>query len=252
MKRSPSVELAARTSAIAILGTLCLTGCNNESQGLASRGSGSLTVCPATNVITDPPQFQWTYHAPSDTNPTAYYSGTLEMGAASFLIGGQTLTTRAYRQAGTAPSIPGPTIKMQPGNKYVLRFHNRLPYQPASSAMNVFKDPNVSNVHTHGLHISGESPSDDVSRSFEGGFGGDFVYDIPADHMGGTYWYHAHHHGSTYPPGLRRRLRPDAHRRRQRRHPRERRRHDRAPARDRLSRSRRGRHRRRHVDERHA
>jgi FtsP/CotA-like multicopper oxidase with cupredoxin domain len=33
---------------------------------------------------------------------------------------------------------------------------------------------------------------------FEGGRGGDYVYDIPADHMGGTYWYHAHHHGSTF------------------------------------------------------
>jgi FtsP/CotA-like multicopper oxidase with cupredoxin domain len=33
---------------------------------------------------------------------------------------------------------------------------------------------------------------------FEGGFGGDYVYDIPADHMGGTFWYHAHHHGSTF------------------------------------------------------
>ncbi len=197
-RRSPAVEGAARTGAIAILGTLCLAGCTHESQELESRGSGALTLCPATNVITDPPQFQWTYSPPSATNPKGYYSGTLEMGEASFLIGGQTLTTRAYRQAGTAPSIPGPTLNMKPGNKYVLRFHNRLPYQPASSAMNVFKDPNVSNVHTHGLHISGESPSDDVSRSFEGGFGGDFVYDIPADHMGGTYWYHAHHHGSTY------------------------------------------------------
>jgi FtsP/CotA-like multicopper oxidase with cupredoxin domain len=62
----------------------------------------------------------------------------------------------------------------------------------------VFKDPNVTNLHTHGLHLSGESPGDDVTRFFEGGFGGDFVYDIPADHMGGTFWYHAHHHGSTF------------------------------------------------------
>jgi FtsP/CotA-like multicopper oxidase with cupredoxin domain len=37
-----------------------------------------------------------------------------------------------------------------------------------------------------------------VTRVFEGGFGGDYVYDIAADHMGGTYWYHAHHHGSTF------------------------------------------------------
>ncbi|MGI9517594.1 MAG: multicopper oxidase family protein, partial [Pirellulaceae bacterium] len=101
-------------------------------------------------------------------------------------------------QAGGSYSIPGPTITMAPGNKYVLRFHNTLPYEPLSLEHNVFKDPNVANLHTHGLHISGESPGDDITRSFEGGFGGDFVYDIPADHMGGTYWYHAHHHGSTY------------------------------------------------------
>ena len=40
-------------------------------------------------------------------------------------------------------------------------------------------------------------PSDDVTRYFEGGRGGDYVYDIPADHIGGSYWYHAHHHGAT-------------------------------------------------------
>ncbi|HWO21409.1 MAG TPA: multicopper oxidase family protein [Kofleriaceae bacterium] len=163
-----------------------------------SAGAGGVTVCPTTNVIGEPPQLQWTYHPVSAGNPQPYYSGTLELGQATFTIGGQTLTTRAYRQAGTAYTIPGPTLKMTPGNKYVLRFHNTLPYQPASTAHNVFKDPNVSNLHTHGLHISAESPSDDVMRFFEGGYGGDFVYDIPADHMGGTYWYHAHHHGSTY------------------------------------------------------
>jgi FtsP/CotA-like multicopper oxidase with cupredoxin domain len=163
-----------------------------------STGAGGITVCPSTNVIADPPQLQWTYHPASGGNPQPYYSGTLELGQATFTIGGQTLTTRAYRQAGTAYTIPGPTLHMTPGNKYVLRFRNTLPYQPPSTAHNVFKDPNVSNVHTHGLHISGESPSDDVTRFFEGGFGGDFVYDIPADHMGGTYWYHAHHHGSTF------------------------------------------------------
>jgi FtsP/CotA-like multicopper oxidase with cupredoxin domain len=122
----------------------------------------------------------------------------MEIGEETFTIGGETLTTRAYRQAGGSYTIPGPTMTVVPGNKYVLGFHNTLPYEPLSPRENVFKDPNVSNLHTHGLHISGESPGDDVLRSFEGGYGGDFVYDIPADHMGGTYWYHAHHHGSTF------------------------------------------------------
>jgi FtsP/CotA-like multicopper oxidase with cupredoxin domain len=134
----------------------------------------------------------------SGGNPEAYYSGVLEYGQATFTIGGETLTTRAYRQEGGAYSIPGPTLTMVPGNKYVLRFRNLLPYQAASPEHNVFKDPNVTNLHTHGVHISGESPGDDVTRFVEGGYGADYVYDIPAEHMGGTYWYHAHHHGSTF------------------------------------------------------
>jgi len=155
--------------------------------------------CSGNNFIQDPTQFQWTYHPVTTNNPVAYYSGTLEVGQATFTMNnGQTLTTRAYRQKDGVFSIPGPTIKVQPGNKYILRFNNTLPYQPLSVDENVYKDPNVSNIHTHGLHISGTTPGDDVSRSFEGGRGGDFVWDIPANHMGGTYWYHAHHHGSSF------------------------------------------------------
>ena len=154
--------------------------------------------CPANNVVTDPVLFQWTHHPVSANNPQEYYSGTLEMGEVTLNVAGETLTTRAYRQADGAYSIPGPTIVMAPGNKYILRFENTLPYEAPSPEHNVFKDPNITNVHTHGVHISGESPADDVTRVIEGGYGGDYVYDIPADHMGGTYWYHAHHHGSTY------------------------------------------------------
>ncbi|MDH3403538.1 MAG: MopE-related protein [Acidobacteriota bacterium] len=154
--------------------------------------------CPGSNVIADPPTFQWTFHPVTGNNPEPYYSGTLEYGEATFTIGGETLTTRAYRQAGGQYTIPGPTLVMTPGNKYVVRFHNTLPYEAPDPAHNVFKDPNITNLHTHGLHLSGESPGDDVTRFFEGGFGGDFVYDIQDDHMGGTFWYHAHHHGSTF------------------------------------------------------
>jgi len=152
---------------------------------------------PITNIINDPAIFQWTFHPADVNNPEEYYTGVIEAGEASFTINGETLTTRAYRQEGGTYSIPGPTIHMEPGNKYVLQFKNTLAYEVLSTSVNVFKDPNASNIHTHGLHISGESPGDDVTRTFEGQRGGDFVYDIPADHMGGTYWYHAHHHGST-------------------------------------------------------
>ncbi|MGI9515862.1 MAG: hypothetical protein ACR2NP_02340, partial [Pirellulaceae bacterium] len=94
-------------------------------------------------TIVDPPQFVWTYHPVTPNNPVPYYSGVMEIGEANFIIGGESLTTRAYRQAGGSFSIPGPTMTMVPGNKYVLRFHNTLPYEPLSQAHNVFKDPNA-------------------------------------------------------------------------------------------------------------
>jgi FtsP/CotA-like multicopper oxidase with cupredoxin domain len=146
--------------------------------------------------VSAPPDFEWTVH--SD-----HFSATLVYDEYTHTTpDGRTLTTRAYGQkmadGSVTLSIPGPTMRMTPGNKYVVRYENHLPYQAPSPDHNVLKDANISNLHTHGLHISGESPGDDVTRFFEGGSGGDFVYDIRADHMGGTYWYHAHHHGSTF------------------------------------------------------
>lgn len=150
--------------------------------------------CNGSGGITDPLPFNWI----PVSDPEPHYVGTMEIAEATLVIGGETITTRVYRQEGGCDGIPGPTITMVPGNKYVLKFRNRLPYEPASEEHNVMKDPNVSNLHTHGVHISGKTPGDDVTRSFEGSAGGDFVYDIPDDHMGGTFWYHAHHHGSTF------------------------------------------------------
>ncbi len=154
-------------------------------------GGVQASQCPITNVIEDPVPFQWTYAG-------SYWSGTLEIGKASFVIGGETLTTRAYRQEGGSFTIPGPTMYMTPGETYVLTFKNTLPYAEPSQEHNVLKDPNITNIHTHGLHVSGETPGDDVTRLINGGYCGDYVYDIQADHMGGTLWYHAHHHGSTW------------------------------------------------------
>ena len=151
----------------------------------------SASVCPTSNVIEDPVTFQW-------TDQGTYWSGTLEIGPAMLMVGSDTLTTRAYRQEGGTFSIPGPTINMTPGETYVLTFKNLLPYEIPSTAHNEFKDPNITNIHTHGLHVSPETPADDISRKINGGYCGDYVYEIPSNHMGGTLWYHAHHHGSTY------------------------------------------------------
>jgi FtsP/CotA-like multicopper oxidase with cupredoxin domain len=155
--------------------------------------------CGSDNLVVDPLAFSWAGAVDLDGNP--YETGTLVMDEHTLTLNnGETLTTRVYAQEGRPEtfSIPGPTLRMSPGSKYVMSFKNLLVKEPLSPEHNVYKDPNVTNVHTHGVHISGESPGDDVTRAFEGQTGGDYVYDIPANHMGGTFWYHAHHHGSTF------------------------------------------------------
>jgi len=81
--------------------------------------------------------------------------------------------------------LPGrsPVIRIQPGKKYKLTLHNAAPNGVAPT-----------NLHTHGLHISGSGDADNVLREAHGGECLDYTWDIPADHPPGTYWYHSHHH----------------------------------------------------------
>ena len=48
-------------------------------------------------------------------------------------------------------------------------------WAPPSTGHNVFKDPDITNLHTHGLHVSGETPADDPLRVINGGECGDYV-----------------------------------------------------------------------------
>jgi FtsP/CotA-like multicopper oxidase with cupredoxin domain len=108
-------------------------------------------------------------------------------------VGGYQLFMRSYE--GT---IPGPTLRLQPGDALKIRFHNQLP--PSRD-----EDPrdedlpnhlNSTNFHFHGAHVSPEGISDNVFRVFEPGQSYDIEIDLPADHPSGTYWYHPHNHGS--------------------------------------------------------
>lgn len=72
----------------AALSVLCVTAV--FSMPLAAQG---------TDIVTDPLPFLWNYHPVTAENPEAYYSGVMEIGESTFMIGGETMTTRAYRQA---------------------------------------------------------------------------------------------------------------------------------------------------------
>ena len=98
-------------------------------------------------------------------------------------------------------TFPSPTLRVKRGNQYQIKLINNLggesPNNPTDEDMNVFKDPNTTNIHTHGLHISGESPGDSVFTKINPGESYTYIYNIICNHAGGLFWYHPHHHGST-------------------------------------------------------
>ena len=78
-------------------------------------------------------------------------------------------------------SVPGPTLRVRPGDKVQLKIVNKLE-QPT-------------NLHTHGLFVSPNGNSDNPFVHVMPGESFDYEYQIPSDHLEGTHWYHPHAHG---------------------------------------------------------
>lgn len=163
-------------------------------------------------------------HEQSFPQPAALYSkdgaleATLRVAQTEVQLwqatGPRLVLTRAYNG-----SVPGPTLRVRAGEQLRLLLINDLPpAQPwcdgAWEEMNRPHGFNVTNLHTHGLHVSpaslysngtstpdhpGESPalaSDDVSVAVGSGTRQRYCLWLPAFHAPGTYWYHPHKHGS--------------------------------------------------------
>lgn len=67
-------------------------------------------------------------------------------------------------------SLPGPTLFLSAGDTMRILFKNLLEEQQGvTETVNEFGIPDTSNLHFHGLHVSGELPSDDVRLEVEPG-----------------------------------------------------------------------------------
>lgn len=114
-----------------------------------------------------------------------------------------TLHLRSYNG-----KLVGPTLRGKAGETIRIRLVNNLPAEP-------FPVPhgdghhgwNTTNLHTHGLHVKPQadptSPlpapveSDNVLIEVAPTQTQEYAFEIPANHPAGTFWYHAHKHGST-------------------------------------------------------
>ena len=114
--------------------------------------------------------------------PTELRSGngrlqlTLDAARGQVELGGRSAGALCYN--GT---VPGPTLRLRPGDELAIRLVNGL------------DEP--TNLHVHGLHVSPQDTGDNVFVEVIPGESFDYSYRLPADHPPGVYWYHPHHHG---------------------------------------------------------
>ena len=101
---------------------------------------------------------------------------TLDAARGQVELGGRSAGALCYN--GT---VPGPTLRLRPGDELGIRLVNGL------------DEP--TNLHVHGLHVSPQASSDNVFVEVMPGESFDYSYRLPADHPPGVYWYHPHHHG---------------------------------------------------------
>ena len=91
-----------------------------------------------------------------------------------------------------------PTIRVRPGQNIQLEYINHL--SPVSKEKCVMMPcTNRSNLHFHGLHVSPQSPQDDVlTMSAAPGQTLRYTVSVPRNQAPGLYWYHTHPHMESY------------------------------------------------------
>mmetsp|Transcript_17355 Transcript_17355/g.24570 ORF Transcript_17355/g.24570 Transcript_17355/m.24570 type:complete len:971 (-) Transcript_17355:68-2980(-) len=134
------------------------------------------------------PELEW------EMDDDGEYFSTLTFEAADVELSYGSMRTFSYNGM-----IPGPLIRMKPCGVYHLNLVNNLEgwSMGVDGPENNYKDPTLTNIHLHGLHVSGLPPGDDVFSVVLPGETKEYVYTIPCDHSGGTNWYHPHGHGSS-------------------------------------------------------
>ncbi len=146
-------------------------------KGTAALFCGFLLAGPLVaqqNVVTNPPQ------AGASLTLTAVYDQQTEHNAFSY-----------------AGKTEPPLIRVSPGETIQVRYVNDLPVHSDETCA-LAPCENVSNLHFHGLHVSPQSPQDDVLTMVAmPGQVLNYRVDVPFDAPPGLYWYHTHPHGES-------------------------------------------------------
>jgi len=126
----------------------------------------------------------------------------LECAFKDMVLDGTKVRLRAFND-----QIPGPLMKIFPGQTVRINLKNSLPPYDSTGwdgEHNVPHHLGSTNLHLHGLDVIPHlfepvGTSDPKAPMIEimPGESKEYVFEIPADHPAGFNWYHPHHHGST-------------------------------------------------------
>jgi FtsP/CotA-like multicopper oxidase with cupredoxin domain len=89
--------------------------------------------------------------------------------------------------------FPGPTIRVRTDQALKIHFTNALPKTTQTNLLGYRR--NVTNLHTHGLHVSPEEPADFVMYELMPGQTYHHEYDLSMQEPGTLNFYHTHKHG---------------------------------------------------------
>jgi len=113
--------------------------------------------------------------------------GSLAVAETDLRLGGSAARLLAYNG-----SVPGPLVRVRRGDALRLHVRNGL----AGGDANPLGEPRgVTNLHTHGWHVSPADPADNVMRRLDPGDSWTYTYDLSQQPAGTLGWYHPHVHG---------------------------------------------------------
>lgn len=175
---------------LALVSTLLLTagfvyaarmgggGCGGGCGG----GSGSVIDPPIGSLFKDPVE------ATNISTVPGVVEINLEAKVAPININGTIANLMTYNGF-----FPGPTIRIRRGDTLKVHMKNSLPYTNQTNILGYQK--NIINLHTHGMHVSPEEPSDFVMYDLLPGETYDHEYDTSFQEPGALNFYHPHKHG---------------------------------------------------------
>jgi FtsP/CotA-like multicopper oxidase with cupredoxin domain len=139
-------------------------------------GAGALAAIGLGSSAHSTPFGSYFYEPEVRSSRNGFLVTTLRASTTTTVASGESLVSSVYEGA-----FPGPTLRVRPGDFLRVELINDL------------DEP--TNLHVHGLHVSPQSPGDNVLLTIPAGERFVYEYVIAADHPAGTYFYHPHLHG---------------------------------------------------------